>query len=72
VIRPVLTATSILRTALPFLLHPPPAHASPVPKKNHARGKCRIAPITFRGWRAQQLSNAWTTLTIVPQLGGAA
>lgn len=31
---------------------------------------CRIQPINFEGWQAQQLGNRWVTLTIVPQLGG--
>src|SRR6202795_3506248 len=31
---------------------------------------CKIQPTTYEGWPAQQLSNQWLTLTIVPQLGG--
>jgi hypothetical protein len=31
---------------------------------------CKIQPATFEGWKAQQISNQWVTLTIVPQLGG--
>ncbi len=31
---------------------------------------CQIQPITFEGWRAQELSNQWVRVTIVPQLGG--
>ena len=31
---------------------------------------CRIESTTFEGWWAEQLSNRWVKLTIVPQLGG--
>jgi hypothetical protein len=31
---------------------------------------CKIQPANFEGWQAQQISNQWVTLTIVPQLGG--
>jgi len=31
---------------------------------------CRVETRDFNGWKAEQLSNEWVTLTIVPQLGG--
>ncbi|MGH9448010.1 MAG: hypothetical protein ACRD3O_20150, partial [Terriglobia bacterium] len=31
---------------------------------------CFIESTTFDGWKAEQLSNRWVTLTIVPQVGG--
>lgn len=31
---------------------------------------CQIRPVDFDGWKAQQISNRWVTLTVVPQLGG--
>jgi hypothetical protein len=31
---------------------------------------CRVQAVTFEGWKAQQISNPWVTITIVPQLGG--
>jgi len=31
---------------------------------------CKIQSITYEGWPAQQLSNQWLKLIIVPQLGG--
>ena len=31
---------------------------------------CKIQSITYQGWPAEQLTNQWLTLTIVPQLGG--
>lgn len=35
-----------------------------------AHSRCRVEPTTFEGWHAEQLSNDWVRLTIVPQLGG--
>lgn len=35
-----------------------------------AHSTCKIHPTNFRGWSAQEISNEWVTLTIVPQLGG--
>ena len=31
---------------------------------------CSVRPTTFEGWKAQEISNEWTRLTIVPELGG--
>ncbi len=31
---------------------------------------CTIRPVDFEGWHAQEISNDWVRLTIVPQLGG--
>lgn len=31
---------------------------------------CRVEPIVFEGWQAQQITNRWLKLTFVPQLGG--
>ena len=31
--------------------------------------ECRIDPTTFEGWQAQQMSNRWLKLILVPQLG---
>jgi len=33
-------------------------------------GACTVQSADFHGWEAEQISNQWTTLTIVPQLGG--
>jgi len=38
------------------------------PAANHA--PCRVQSTTFEGWKAEELSNEWVRLTIVPQLGG--
>ena len=31
---------------------------------------CRVQPVVFEGWQAQQVANDWVQLTFVPQLGG--
>ena len=31
---------------------------------------CKIDATTFDGWKAEQITNQWVTVTIVPQLGG--
>jgi hypothetical protein len=31
---------------------------------------CQIRSTTFEGWNAQQITNRWLTLMIVPKLGG--
>ena len=33
-------------------------------------GSCRVEAVDYKGWKAQQLSNRWVQLTIVPQNGG--
>ena len=42
--------------------------------KNLAPGKpgahCTVQPANYDGWKAEQLSNRWVKLMIVPQLGG--
>ncbi len=35
-----------------------------------ASSPCRMESITFDGWKAERVANAWVTLDIVPQLGG--
>jgi len=42
-----------------------------VPMITVARSQeCRVQPVDYKGWKAQQVSNTWVKLTIVPQLGG--
>ncbi|MGC1461502.1 MAG: hypothetical protein WA802_04820 [Terracidiphilus sp.] len=33
-------------------------------------GHCTVQPVNYDGWKAEQLSNRWVKLVIVPQLGG--
>ena len=35
-----------------------------------ARTECRVEPVEYKGWSAQQVSNRWVQLIIVPQNGG--
>jgi hypothetical protein len=35
-----------------------------------ANSACRIEPADYKGWHAQQLSNRWVQLMVVPQNGG--
>ena len=35
-----------------------------------AHSPCRVQSTTFEGWKAEEISNDWVRLTIVPQLGG--
>ena len=39
-------------------------------KNSAARGSCQIEAVEYKGWHAQQLSNAWVKLIVVPQNGG--
>lgn len=32
--------------------------------------QCRIEPVDYKGWQAQQISNRWAQLIVVPQNGG--
>jgi len=36
----------------------------------YAASPCRVKPVVFEGWQAQQVTNDWVQLTFVPQLGG--
>ncbi len=46
--------------AIPVLVH----------SREAPRSVCRVESVDFEGWQAQQLSNSWVKLVIVPQLGG--
>jgi len=45
------------------------AQAGSVPPRPKT-STCRIEPVDYKGWHAQQLSNPWLQLTVVPQNGG--
>jgi hypothetical protein len=38
--------------------------------RNSSHPLCQVQSVDFDGWQAEQISNAWVRLTIVPQLGG--
>jgi len=37
---------------------------------NPAQPECRVRALEYKGWQAQQLSNPWVQLIVVPQNGG--
>ena len=40
------------------------------PVKQTTTAECQVASIDYRGWQAQEISNRWVHLVIVPQNGG--
>src|SRR5246127_508188 len=51
-------------------LAPRMACAQPQPETPPANSGCRVEAVDYKGWHAQQLSNRWVQLEIVPQNGG--
>src|SRR6201996_7626432 len=46
------------------------ALAMAVSAANAQPSTCKIQPVVYEGWQAQQMANDWVQLTFVPQLGG--
>ena len=44
--------------------------ASSQSQPNSKPGNCRVESVDYKGWDAQQLSNDWVKLIVVPQNGG--
>jgi hypothetical protein len=42
----------------------------PSPPNPPAVGECHVNAVNYKGWSAQQLSNKWVQLVVVPQNGG--
>ncbi|RXH54367.1 hypothetical protein [Granulicella sibirica] len=40
------------------------------PLAMYAQTPCSVHPVTYQGWEAQEVTNQWLKLTVVPQLGG--
>lgn len=59
-----------LRAFLPLLIFVASIFAGLTLAETPSRASCKIQPANFEGWKAQQISNRWVTLTVVPQLGG--
>ncbi len=55
---------------LVWFLIQPVAPAQVAGEPNQPSSSCRIEAVNYKGWRAQQLSNRWVTLEVVPQNGG--
>lgn len=48
-----------------------PVYARAARQENSAPNTlCRVEPVTYKGWQAQQISNRWVQLVVVPQNGG--
>jgi hypothetical protein len=43
---------------------------TPVQVDSPPGGECRVEAVDYKGWKAQQLSNRWVQLILVPQNGG--
>lgn len=39
-------------------------------EKDQGKAACTVQPVNYQGWSAQQLTNPWVRLVIVPQNGG--
>ena len=46
------------------------AQAAPAQDTAHSRPACRVVAVDYHGWAAQELSNPWVRLIVVPQNGG--
>ena len=58
----ILTGRTLLGI-LVVLCHPGMSQAE-------ATAQCRVESVDYKGWQAQQISNQWVELTVVPQNGG--
>ena len=48
----------------------PVAAQAAAPAKSAENAQCRVENVDYKGWQAQQISNRWVQLVIVPQNGG--
>src|SRR6266536_1037867 len=62
----ILTTAILLCPAQPHLIS---AQTAPQAKSTGSTG-CHVESIDYKGWKAQQISNRWVRLAIVPQNGG--
>lgn len=58
---------AILAIAIVITLNDPRAFSQARPPRGI---ECRVEEVDYRGWHAQQISNRWTQLVVVPQNGG--
>ncbi len=42
----------------------------PPPNQVQRKTPCAVQPVDYKGWHAQQLSNRWVQLVVLPQNGG--
>jgi hypothetical protein len=62
-----LACVVLVALALVPTVNIPRAFGQSNPPKN---SDCRVEAVDYKGWQAQQLSNKWVQLTVVPQNGG--
>ena len=60
--RPTLLASVVLLTGLPML--------GQTARKASSASGCKARATNYLGWKAEELSNPWVKLEIVPQIGG--
>jgi hypothetical protein len=63
-------AALIMESAAPGICELRALQNSDSPTAAPAPANCRVEPVNYRGWQAQQVSNAWIKLIFVPQNGG--
>lgn len=63
---PGLTICSLMASSVALAAGGATAH----PASSAGNPPCRIESTVFQGWQAQQISNSWVTLIVVPQNGG--
>lgn len=60
-------AVFFLMASIGLMLPAVQVHSQTNPQKS---AECRVEPLDYKGWNAQQLSNRWVQLMVVPQNGG--
>ena len=63
-------AALIMESAAPGICELRAQQKLDAPPAAPAPANCRVEPVNYRGWQAQQVSNAWIKLIFVPQNGG--
>src|SRR6516165_6947721 len=61
-----LTVILLLGSSPPWLA----SAQTPSPANSSAPAECRVEATDYKGWHAEQLSNRWLQLIVVPQNGG--
>ena len=63
-------AALIIESAAPGICELRAQQKPDAPPAAPAAANCRVEPVNYKGWQAQQVSNAWIKLIFVPQNGG--
>lgn len=65
-----MAGTILLAAVFSFLMAAPAKVAQAASGDRPAHAACRLESMDYRGWKAQQISNRWVQLVIVPENGG--